>query len=207
MVTAVPVGCDNWNSLNSTCCTDQLYTYHFTTQCIPCVLILGETPPKLNQSLNNLVLRLSDHPVFEHTLEVIKNWTVGMLRLHCKKGIVIQKFVTSDSDEWTKVEENYMTIFASFSANFPAHHHTILAINCVHASNWFTHLQPTWQNDGQNDNSVLTVWERGHWVGNQGAIQLSLMHGQWTGLDFIVGVLIAAPQNILFYILGAQYHR
>ena len=30
-------------------------------------------------------------------------------------------------------------------------------VNCVHASNWFTLLQPTWQMDGQNDNSVLTV--------------------------------------------------
>ena len=40
-----------------------------------------------------------------------------------------------------------------------AHYHSILAINCVHASNWFTHLQPTWQIDGQNDNSVLTVME------------------------------------------------
>ena len=39
------------------------------------------------------------------------------------------------------VEENYMTIFSSFSANFPPHSHTILEINCVHASNWFTHLQ------------------------------------------------------------------
>ena len=46
-------------------------------------MFVGETSPKLNQSLNNLVLRLSDHPVFEHTLEVIKNerwegsgWTV-----------------------------------------------------------------------------------------------------------------------------------
>ena len=46
-----------------------------------------------------------------------------------------------------------MTIF---SANFPPHSHTILAINCVHASNWFTHL--TRQIDGQNDNSVLTVY-------------------------------------------------
>ena len=44
--------------------------------------------------------------------------------------------------------------------NFPASdYHTILAINCVHAWNWFTHLQPTWQIDGQNDNSVLTVME------------------------------------------------
>ena len=36
-----------------------------------------------------------------------------------------------------------MTIFSSFSDNFPPHYHTILAINCVHALNWFTHLQPT----------------------------------------------------------------
>ena len=43
------------------------------------------------------------------------------------------------------VEENYITIFSSFSANFPPHYHIILAINCVHASNWFTHLQQTWQ--------------------------------------------------------------
>ena len=50
-----------------------------------------------------------------------------------------------------------MTIFSSFSANFPPHYHTILAINCVHASNWFTHLQQTQQTDGQSDNSVLTV--------------------------------------------------
>ena len=50
-----------------------------------------------------------------------------------------------------------MTIFSSFSANFPPHSHTILAINCVHASNWFTHLQQTRQIDDQNDNSVLTV--------------------------------------------------
>ena len=50
-----------------------------------------------------------------------------------------------------------MTIFFSFSANFPPHYHTILAINCVHTSNWFTHLQQTQQTDGQSDNSVLTV--------------------------------------------------
>ena len=51
-----------------------------------------------------------------------------------------------------------MTIFSSFSANFPPHYHTILAINCVHASNWFTHLQQIQQTDGQSDNSVLTVY-------------------------------------------------
>ena len=50
-----------------------------------------------------------------------------------------------------------MTIFSSFSANFPPHSYTILAISCVHALNWFTHLQQTRQIDGQNDNSVLTV--------------------------------------------------
>ena len=54
------------------------------------------------------------------------------------------------------VEENHMTIFSSFSANFPPHYHTILAVS-MHASNWFTHLQRTWQTDDQNDSSVLTV--------------------------------------------------
>ena len=34
--------------------------------------------------------------------------------------------------------ELYMTIFSSFSANCFPQYHTILAINCVHASNWFT---------------------------------------------------------------------
>ena len=47
-----------------------------------------------------------------------------------------------------------MTIF---SANIPPHYHTILAINCVHAANWSTHLSQTQQSDGQNDNSVLTL--------------------------------------------------
>ena len=37
---------------------------------------------------------------------------------------------------------------SSFSANFPPHYNSILAINCVHASNWFTHLQQTQQIDG-----------------------------------------------------------
>ena len=37
------------------------------------------------------------------------------------------------------------------------HYHTILAINSVRASNWFTHLQQMQQIDGQNDNSVFTV--------------------------------------------------
>ena len=48
-----------------------------------------------------------------------------------------------------------MAIVFSFSANFPPHYRTILAINCVHALNWFTHLQPTQQIDGQNDNSFF----------------------------------------------------
>ena len=48
-----------------------------------------------------------------------------------------------------------MTVFSSFSANFPPHY-TILAINCVHASNWFTHLQWTQQINAQND-SYCTV--------------------------------------------------
>ena len=51
-----------------------------------------------------------------------------------------------------------MTVFFSFSANFPPHYRTILAITCIHASNWFSHLQSTQQIDGQNDNSVFTVY-------------------------------------------------
>ena len=43
------------------------------------------------------------------------------------------------------------------ATNFPPHYHTILAINCVHASNWFTHLQQTRQIGGENDNSVLNM--------------------------------------------------
>ena len=46
------------------------------------------------------------------------------------------------------MEENYKTIFSSFSDNFPPHYHTILAIICNHA---------TRQTDGQNDNFFLTV--------------------------------------------------
>ena len=38
-----------------------------------------------------------------------------------------------------------MTFVSSFLINFPSHYHTILAINCVHASNWFTHLERTQQ--------------------------------------------------------------
>ena len=51
--------------------------------------------------------------------------------------------------------ENYMTIL--ILSQLSSTLHTILAINCVHASNWFTHLQRTQQIDGQNDNSVFTV--------------------------------------------------
>ena len=59
-----------------------------------------------------------------------------------------------------------MTIFSSFSANFSPYH-TILAINCVHASNWFTHLQRTQQTDDQIDNvptvnSIVEVHDFAH---------------------------------------------
>ena len=64
--------------------------------------------------------------------------------VHCKRGIVIAcnwQFVISDSDEWTKfITMLRRTTFSSFSANFPPHNHTIWAINCVYASNWFTHI-------------------------------------------------------------------
>ena len=90
------------------------------------------------------------------------HWTVTLQDMHCKKGIVITtdslllQIQMSEHNHYY-VEENYMTIFSTFLANFPPHSHTILAISCVHASNWFTHLQQTRQIDGQNDNSVLTV--------------------------------------------------
>ena len=72
------------------------------------------------------------------------HFQVQILFTHCKRGIVITTdsllFQIQMSEQNTLyVEENYMTIFSSFSANFPPHYHTILAINCVHASNWFTH--------------------------------------------------------------------
>ena len=52
----------------------------------------------------------------------------------------------SEQNSLLYVEEDYMTIFSSFSI---FNHHTILVIDCVHASNWFIHLQPTWQIDDQ----------------------------------------------------------
>ena len=49
----------------------------------------------------------------------------------------------------------------SFPHSQPTFLHIIILswqlANCVHASNWFTYLQPTWQIDGQNDDFVLTV--------------------------------------------------
>ena len=48
------------------------------------------------------------------------------------------------------VEENYMTLFSSFSANFPAQH--LGNYMCPYIK------LTTRQIDGQNDNSVLTVY-------------------------------------------------
>ena len=48
--------------------------------------------------------------------------------------------------------------------SFPQHYHTILAINCVHTSNWITHLHPTLQIDGQNDNFQTMHKVGGLWV-------------------------------------------
>lgn len=50
-----------------------------------------------------------------------------------------------------------MTIISSFSANFPPDYHTILSVNCVQASTWFTHLQPTQESECQNDNSCIII--------------------------------------------------
>ena len=65
-----------------------------------------------------------------------------------KKGIVITTdsllFQTQMSERNSLLYvENYITIFSSFPAKFPPHSDTILAISCVHALNWFTHLQQT----------------------------------------------------------------
>ena len=94
------------------------------------------------------------------------------LAIHCKQGNVIMhdwQFVIPDSKEWTIqmkfttiiVEENLMTNFSSFLASFLHISYFLGAcmVSCVHALNWFTHPQPTWQTDGQNDsNSHFTVY-------------------------------------------------
>ena len=46
----------------------------------------------------------------------------------------------------------------TFPHSQPTFLHIILAINCVYASNWFTHLQHASQTDGQNDNFVHIVY-------------------------------------------------
>ena len=51
-----------------------------------------------------------------------------------------------------------MTIFSSFSANFPSHYHTILAITILHSFMIISN-ELTRQIDGKNDNSVVTVIE------------------------------------------------
>ena len=53
-----------------------------------------------------------------------------------------------------ELQDNLFLILSQLSSILS----TVLAINCDHASNWFTHRQRTRQIDGQkNDNSVLTV--------------------------------------------------
>jgi len=80
--------------------------------------------------------------------------------LHCKEGIVI----TTDSllfqiqmSEHNSLpcggepHDNLFFILSQLSSTLSYY------LGCVHASNWFTHLQRTWQTDDQSDNSVLTV--------------------------------------------------
>ena len=55
------------------------------------------------------------------------------------------------------VKENHITIFSSFLTRFPTHSRAFLVINCVHASNWFTHLQ---QMECHNDFSLLLCMSR-----------------------------------------------
>ena len=90
-----------------------------------------------------------------------------------------------------------MTIFSSFSANFPPHYHTILAINCVHASNRFTHLQQTQQTDGQSDNSVLTVRRDCHVGAARTFLELLLTWTQQSALS-----AIRCTASTPFYQLG-----
>ena len=68
----------------------------------------------------------------------------------------------SDLDEWTQFITMWRTtIWQSFPHSQPTF---LVAINCAHASNWFTHLQQRQQID-QNDNSVRTVWSQRTCIG------------------------------------------
>ena len=83
--------------------------------------------------------------------------------IYCKKGIVITadsllfQVEMSEHKSDSLLCGGELATWQSFPHSQPTFFH-ILAINCVHASNWFTHLQWTWQIDGQNDNYVLTVY-------------------------------------------------
>ena len=109
--------------------------------------------------------------------------------------------------------ENYMTIFSSFSVNFPPHYHTISAINCVHASNWFTHLQPTWQSNGQNDNSVLLCLTDSVFDDKKHAIALSNVHPLYFPVRFckrVQTVFITVKNSITIFgaeVLYRMQHR
>ena len=70
--------------------------------------------------------------------------------LHCKEGIVITadsllfQIQMSEHNSLPCGEELHDNLFLTLS-QLSSTLHTILAISCVHASNWFTHLQQTQQ--------------------------------------------------------------
>ena len=134
-------------------------TWNSSTYCMAstiCVTNLDTMLQKITQRVEVEFYNFSSR--FTHTVRepCIHSWWALYI-----KGIAI----TTDSLFQIQMSEHNSLVcgvklydnLSSFSANFPPHYHTILAINCVHASNWFTHLQWTRQIDGQNDNSVLTV--------------------------------------------------
>ena len=84
------------------------------------------------------------------------NFQAPCMHAHCEKGIVILtdslllQIQMSEHNSLLcggELHDNLFLILSQLSSTF----------SCVHASNWFTHLQQTRQIDGQNDNSVLTV--------------------------------------------------
>ena len=83
---------------------------------------------------------------FEHAASSCQSFdnTFLAVAIHCKEGIVrlteslLFQIQVSEQNSLV-VKENHITIFSSFLTHFPTYSHAFL----VHASNWFTHLQPT----------------------------------------------------------------
>ena len=68
------------------------------------------------------------------------------MTVYCNKGIVITtdgllfQIQMSEHNSLLCGGEQHDNLFLILS-QLSSHYHTILAFNCVHASNWFTHLQ------------------------------------------------------------------